>query len=145
MIKAKVKVSKSTLSIGTKNEQKRLLKAIGIEAITHIRKRTESGKDINNVDFEPYSGSTIYRKNKKGTRSNKVNLKDSGVMLRSLNQKQIVNGVEVFLSNRNKVGTYHQNGTDSLPQRRWFGLNKLAKKNIINKVFNNLKAKFSNK
>lgn len=145
MIKAKVKVSKSTLSIGTKNEQKRLLKAIGTEAITHIRKRTESGKDINNVDFEPYSTSTIWRKNKKGTKSNKVNLKDSGVMLRSLNQKQIVNGVEVFLSNRNRVGTYHQNGTDGLPQRRWFGLNKSTKKNIINKVFNNLKAKFKNK
>lgn len=145
MIKAKVKVSKSTLSLGTVNEQKRLLKAIGTEAITHIRKRTESGKDINNVDFEPYSDSTIYRKNKKGTKSNKVNLKDSGVMLRSLNQKQIVNGVEVFLSNRNRVGTYHQNGTDSLPQRQWFGLTKLAKRNIINKVFNKMKAKFKNK
>lgn len=145
MINSKVKVSKSTLSLGTKNEQKRLLKAIGTEAITHIRKRTENGKDINNADFEPYSDSTIYRKNKKGTKSSKVNLKDSGVMLRSLNQKQIVNGVEVFLSNRNRVGTYHQNGTDSLPQRQWFGLNKLTKRNIINKVFNNLKAKFNNK
>ena len=66
-------------------------------------------------------------------------------MLRSLNQKQIINGVEVFLSNRNRVGTDHQNGTDGLPQRRWFGLNNLTKRNIINKVFNNLKAKFNKK
>jgi hypothetical protein len=141
MIKTTVKTSKSTLKTISKRETTQLLNKIGVEVTTHIRTRTENGKDINNRSFEAYSDSTIEQKKRKG-QSTSVNLKDSSKMLNSIRWKNITNGIEVYLIDRNKIASYHQNGSGKLPQRKWFGLTDIIKSRVVRKVFNSLKIKF---
>lgn len=142
--KATVRTSKSTLSTIDPKSVNRVLGRTGVQTINHIRQRTERGLDINDRSFEPYAKSTLKQKAKVGS-STRVNLKGSSEMLRSMTSKRIKDGVQVFLSDRQGVGSYHQYGSGRLPKRQWFGLNRVTENNIIKEVLNALRLSFSGK
>ncbi len=78
-------------------------KAVGIELVKDIRKRTQQGLDADNRAFRQYKPSTLKQRVKRG-RSSKVNLTDSGQMLGAMafgvRPDKNKNGVRIKLTGR---------------------------------------------
>jgi len=89
-----------------------IIDAAGDFAINRIPRRTRSGLDVNDSPFAEYAPS--YRKT--GT----VNLTVTGEMLDSLEVEVADNVVTVTCDS--DYAQYHEQGTDTMPQRKFMGL-----------------------
>ena len=102
---------------------------IAKDARTLMTRRTQSGKDIKDRTFKPYS--LLYKK------SGTPNLTDTGRMIGGLevNSRKDYGKISITDVEQNNKGYYHQKGMGRLPKRKWFGLspkdnNKLMDKTI---------------
>lgn len=75
------------------------LRLMGNEIIVDIINRTQSGKDINNKTFKPYTKQYAQIKKRFG---GKVNLTVTGNMLNSIDSKTIPNGLRFYINSTNE-------------------------------------------
>lgn len=110
-------------------EEKRFWKAVGLEAVKDIRKRTQAGKDADNKAFKPYKKATAVDRAKRG-RSSKVNLTDSGRMLGSMVHgiRARKGGVWIKLSGRQGFKAWNIKHNQ---RRNFFALNDKQVKKVI--------------
>lgn len=102
-----------------------MLNAAGRQ-ITRIRERTEQGKDVNGSEFTPYSEKYAKRREKKGRNVTPVDLTMSGRMLNSMTpevRSPSQFAITVMDADAAIYGRAHNEGTDKLPQRRFFDVN----------------------
>jgi len=116
------------------NFSKKQMADVALEARTLMAKRTQSGKDIKDRQFKPYS--LLYKK------SGTPNLTDRGRMIGGLvvNARKNYGKVAIPDAKENNKGEGHQRGIGRLPKREWFGLsprdeNKLMAK-VVRPMFN---------
>lgn len=103
---------------------------------TALLRRIKSGEDIKNNPFKKYSNQTSESKRKIG-KSTKVNMEDSGQMLRGFRVlKATKNSAELGLTLHKKIGYYHQVGSGKLPEREWFGVDKRNEKIFYKRFLN---------
>ena len=95
----------------------------GIFASQRIFDRTDAGKDVNDVPFEPYA-----------TRAAIPDLYDTGAMLRSL--VYIRSGLtDVEIECESDIAQYHEEGTMNMPQRQFVGLSESDVEDMVDDVF----------
>lgn len=104
------------------------LALLGNEVVTDIIKRTQSGKDVNNRTFKPYSKE--YKKSKKKSHGTKINLTASGNMLNNMTWKKIKNGIRIYFSSKQERDKAHGNQR----KRKFFGLDRRQKERISKKM-----------
>lgn len=105
------------------------------EAIrSYIIRRTDLGRDVREVRFEPYAGSTRKRKRRKGQRLQPVSLRDTEEMMNDMEVipverswgTEIIEAVIRFRSRRNaEVARLHSNPDSprsKLPLREFLGI-----------------------
>ena len=92
---------------------------MGNEIISDIIGRTQSGKDVNNLGFKPYSRLYAMRKQKEfGTAT--VNLTRTQKMLNSITYKEIPKGLRFYFNaSEQSTKAYHNQITN---KRKFFGL-----------------------
>ena len=92
------------------------------EAIEKIIERTQSSKDIDGNGFTKYSPAYAEEKG-----SDKVDLTLMGDMLLSVEARNRGGVIELFINDSDKKVNikkgYNHNEGDTVPQRKWFGLN----------------------
>ena len=113
-----------------------------------IKKRTDSGVDVDGKEFEPYSKSYLNSKSKShkastvkytgGKTTSRVTLRDTGKMLTGIKIGKEGNYSTVYVMNeeqRARIGYWHQTGAGHNPIRKWFGVSKT----LSTKVYKNIK------
>ena len=108
------------------------------EVIETIIDRTMSGKDIDGNGFTPYSES--YKNSEEFENWNRgktqVDLRLTGDMQESIHVENTF-GTQVTIAFREELeaakGHGHQYGSNNLPRRKWFGLNKTEEKALFEK------------
>jgi len=114
-------INKSLKRVSENIFDKRVMAQILVKVKENIRKRTETGVDVNLKPFKPYNSK--YAAKKKKTR---VDLTDTGRMLNALTQKVINNDTgRIFLQNsRYKGGSdVHTVAAKNEETRKFFGYN----------------------
>jgi hypothetical protein len=123
----KPNINKYKNAIKKMSDRATLVPAIN-ETIVEIRKRTQSGKDVNGNSFKPYAESTKDYRSKHG-RSTNVNLTYSGAMLGSITVKSIQGGIRLYFgSTIENTKAYHNQ--ISL-KRKFFGLSQAQRDKLI--------------
>ena len=100
--------------------------AAGAFAVSKIISRTLSGKDVDDSPFAPYSESY----GKRGP----VNLVRTGEMLASLEFTEGSNNTKISCDS--STAKYHEEGTDTMPQRRFMGLSTANIEEMITQLIN---------
>lgn len=90
-----------------------------------IINRTQSGKDINNKTFKPYSKAYAAKKT-----SSKVNLTDTGQMLNSIDWKKIKYGVRMYFNSNEQRAKARGNQKT----RKFFGFDPKSKERLQKKL-----------
>lgn len=105
----------------------------GQGAIGQMRRRTLSGKDIEDTAFQPYSERYAAFKRSTG-RGDKVNLSFRARMQKAVRVKSATpNAVTIGMSGGVEAtkALAHQVGTKNIPRRAWFGFSPSDKKTLF--------------
>jgi hypothetical protein len=111
--------------------------------------KNRKGLSYNGEKLEPLNPKTIKRKRAKGRSNPSRALYDSGLMIGRGSAKK-TGGRGLFLSkrasktkqeavisfakDRHQIGIYHNEGTNKLPKREWFGVSDKVEKDILRMI-----------
>lgn len=128
MITPTVRVKVPKIVIKTP-EDPRFWKAVGIELVKDIRKRTQQGLDADNRSFKAYTKATLADRLKRG-RTAKVNLTDTGKMLGSMARgvRPSRHGVKLQLTGREG---FKGSNIKFKQRRNFFAFNEKQVKRVI--------------
>jgi hypothetical protein len=128
-IGAKVKIPR--IAIKTP-EDRTFWKAVGIELVKDIRKRTQAGQDADDRGFKPYAKETVNQRVKRG-RTSRVNLTDTGKMLGAMPKgvRPTKNGVKLRITGREGFKAYNIKFNQ---KRNFFAFNDKQVKRVIKKI-----------
>lgn len=113
------------------------MRAVADEVKKHIQQRLDSGIDTQGRAFTPYSAKYAAKRAKEGRGASPVNLQRSGNMMRAIQTSFTKYSCSIFVrGSRNEAvyGAAHQDGTDRLPQRRWWGATKEKWGEVLKKL-----------
>jgi hypothetical protein len=102
------------------------LRNIAMDVQKNIRVKTVSGKDVDNVDFKPYSKGYAKKKQKQGLKATTVNLTLKGTMLQAIKSEKVQEGLyKVYIpdASMHERAGWHNSGEGNNPVRHFFGIN----------------------
>lgn len=122
--------------IGHRLFSKSLMDEIGMYVVARVQVRTAEGKDVNNVNFLPYSPRYRLFRQKTGHPSSKVNLFYTGSMMSSMTHDAEEDQVRIFFMNtRDRSGVSNPLKAYALNQtREFFAVNEDEQRYIFNMV-----------
>ena len=124
------------------------LNNIALAIRKQILDNTRKGVDMDGNPFKEYSESYLnakadYQSKGKVTaakmvRASVVNMRLSGVMLRSISVRKVANGYEIFFADKSRafIAYAHQTGKGNLPERKFFGVSPADEKRFYAQYFN---------
>lgn len=111
----------------------KLSEAAGAFAVARILTRTSQGKDVNDNGFAPYSSGYAKRK------GSYVDLFNTGAMLGAVEHKtksETQTDIGIYSSEEAEIASYHEQGTDTMPQRRFIGLSGNDQDDMVETIVN---------
>jgi len=100
--------------------------------VQRIISRTERGVDADGNPFAPYASSTARDRSRRGRRTQRVTLSDTGKLMAAITHRVSGGAAEVYFSNRTRGRIAHwlNEGTRRMPQRRFFAASERDEEDI---------------
>ena len=135
-MKISVKFPKGIPFFELKNQQiANMLNDFADTSVTHIKAETKKGKDIDGRKFTKLRSSTAKLKRKKGSKTPTKPLMDTDRMRDGIYRNKTATKLSLesqikVPNDRQKVASYHLEGSGSLPVRKFFGVGKKLEKKL---------------
>ena len=135
-MKISVKFPKGIPFFELKNQQiANMLNDFADTSVAHIKAQTKAGKDIDGRKFTKLRSSTAKLKRKKGSKTPTKPLMDTDRMRDGIYRNKTATKLSLesqikVPNDRQKVASYHLEGSGSLPVRKFFGVGKKLESKI---------------